>query len=282
MYNVVFESDSGKKYVFGKAGETIFDMDLGAGVSIDIGTSQGFSQIGETVQNRTVGGRNIAVKGVVYSDIQNRKRAIRNTFAPFSYGRLVFENQYYIRVCVKTAPSFSSVKNDGRFTMLLFAPYPFFRSVEEKNIEIGRIQAMFSFPVNYAVPHKFGEKGVERYKNIYNDSDVNIPFSLYIHSSGTSNNPIIANLQNFKTLKIKGTLNAGDYVNIYRNDDNVLRAELTSDGITTDIISWIDENSNLYELEVGDNLISATDDEGGVSLTTKISYRPVVVAVYES
>ena len=87
-------------------------MDLGAGVSIDIGTSQGFSQIGETVQNRTVGGRNIAVKGVVYSDIQNRKRAIRNTFAPFSYGRLVFENQYYIRVCVNL-PSFFTDEKDG-------------------------------------------------------------------------------------------------------------------------------------------------------------------------
>ena len=52
--------------------------------------------------------------------------------------------------------------------------------------------------------------------------------------------------------------------------------------MTSDIISWIDENSELFELEVGDNLISANDDEGGLSLTAKITFSPAVVALYES
>ena len=51
MYNVIFESENGQKYVFGADGETVFDMDLGNGVSVDIGTSQGFSQVGETVES---------------------------------------------------------------------------------------------------------------------------------------------------------------------------------------------------------------------------------------
>ena len=71
-------------------------------------------------------------------------------------------------------------------------------------------------------------------------------------------------------------------MNIYRDNDNILRAELTSDGNTSDIISWIDESSDLFELEVGDNLISANDDEGGSSLTAKITFSPAVVALYES
>ena len=141
---------------------------------------------------------------------------------------------------------------------------------------------MFSFPVNYSIPHKFGEKGSARYKNIYNDSDVSIPFSLRLSSSGTSTNPVIANLQTFKTLKLNGTLNAGDFVDIYRNEDNVLRAIMTSDGVQSDVIYWVDESSDLFELDAGDNLISASDDEGGTSLTAKINYNSVVVAVYES
>ena len=86
----------------------------------------------------------------------------------------------------------------------------------------------------------------------------------------------------FKTLKINGTLNPGDSVNIYRDDDNILKAELISDGNASDIISWIDESSDLFELEVGDNLISANDDYGGSALTTKITFSPAVVALYES
>lgn len=282
MYNVVFENDNGNKYYFGVNGTTVFDMDLGSGVSVDIGTSQGFSQVGETMQSMNVPGRTISVKGVVYGDVQERKKTMRNVISPFSCGRLVFENQYYIRVCVKSAPTFSPVKNDGRFTMRFFAPYPFFKSVIEKNTEIGSIKPLFCFPVNYANPHKFGEKSASRYKIIYNDSDVSVPFSLHISSTGTSKNPVIANLQTFKTLKINGTLNVGDFIDIYRNDDNVLQAILTSNGVSHDAISWIDESSNLFELDVGDNLISATDDEGGPSLAVKITYNPVVVALYES
>lgn len=282
MYNVVFENDNGSKYYFGANGTTVFDMDLGSGVSVNIGTSQGFSQVGETMQSRTVSGRTISVKGAVYGNVQGRKKSMRNVISPFSCGRLIFEGQYYIRVCVKSAPTFSSIKNDGRFTMQFYAPYPFFKSLNEKNIEIGYIKPLFSFPVNYATPHKFGERSAARYKSIYNESDVSIPFSLHISSYGTSTNPIIANLQTFKTLKINGTVNAGEYIEIYRNDDNVLQAVLNSNGVTSDIISWIDESSNLFELEVGDNLISALDDEGGTNLFAKIIYNPTVVAVYES
>lgn len=282
MYNVVFENDNGSKYYFGVNGTTVFDMDLGSGVPVNIGTSQGFSQIGETMQSRNVSGRAISVNGTVYGNVQELKKSMRNVISPFSCGRLVFERQYYIRVCVKSAPTFSSVKNDGRFTMQFYAPYPFFKSVNEKNIEIGSIKPLFSFPVNYAIPHKFGEKGEARYKSIYNESDVNVPFSAHISSNGTSANPTIANLKTFKILKINGTLNAGDFIDIYRNDDNVLQAILTSNGVSSDVISWIDESSDLFELDVGDNLISATDDDGGASLTAKITYNPVVVAVYES
>lgn len=282
MYNVVFENDNGSKYYFGINGTTVFDMDLGNGVSVDIGASQGFSQVGETMQSRTVSGRTITVKGAVYGNVQERKKTMRNVISPFSCGRLVFESEYYIRVCVKSAPTFSPIKDDGRFTMQFFAPYPFFKSVGEKNVEIGSIKPSFSFPVNYSTPHKFGEKGAARYKNIYNDSDVSIPFSLRLYSSGTSTNPIIANLKTLKTLKLNGTLNAGDFVDIYRNDDNVLQAIMTSDGVQSDVIYWIDEFSDLFELDVGDNLISATDEEGGISLTAKINFNSVVVAVYES
>ena len=282
MYNVVFENDNGSKYYFGVNGTTAFDMDLGNGVPVNIGTSQGFSQVGETMQSRNISGRTISVKGAVYGNVQERKKFMRNVISPFSSGRLVFEGQYYIRVCVKSAPTFSTVKNDGRFTMQFYAPYPFFKSVNEKNIEIGSIKPLFSFPVNYATPHKFGEKGAAIYKSIYNESDVNIPFSAHISSSGLSTNPTISNLKTFKILKINGTLNAGDFIDIYRNDDNVFQAILTSNGVSSDVISWIDESSDLFELDVGDNLISATDDEGGLSLTAKITYNPVVVAVYES
>lgn len=282
MYNVVFEADSGGKYIFGTHGNTLFDMDLGDGIPVSIGTSQGFSQVGETVQSKTVSGRTITVNGVIYGSVQERKNAMRKIMSPFATGRLVFEDKYFARVCVKNAPTFSMQKNNGKFSMQFFAPFPFFYSVNEQGIELGSVTPMFSFPVNYGTVHRFGERSGAKYKNILNAGDVSVPFALYLKTSGTSTNVTIANMSTYQTLKINGTLNSGDYINVYRDNENVLRAELTSDGETTDVISWIDESSDLFELDVGDNLISVTDDEGGVALTAKITFNPAVVALYET
>ena len=281
MYNVIFETDNGQKYVFGKDGETVFDMDLGNGVSVDVGTSQGFSQVGETVESMTVGGRSITVHGAIFGNIQSRKKMMRKTFAPFVWGRLIFESKYYIRVCVKDTPTFSPIKNDGRFTMLLYAPFPFFYSVDDAHFNIGEIVPMFSFPVNYATPHKFGERGVEKYTNVYNGGDIAVPFNVYIETFGTSENPVIVNLDTQEYLKLNGTLKAGDVANIYRDSNNILRVELSSGGELVDILSWVDDGSSLFQLNPGDNIIAFDDDDGGNSLTVKFSFSPAVVAVYE-
>lgn len=282
MYNAVFIRDDGLAFSFGKNGNNVFDMDVGDGVSVGIGTSQGFSQIGETVKTQSVSGRTITVKGAVYGNIQERKASMRKVLAPFSSGRLVFNDEYYARVYVKQAPTFSPVKNQGRFSLQFFAPFPFFYNVSEKNYSIGNIIPLFSFPVNYSAPHKFGEKGVERYTNIVNSGDVKVPYKLKIQTRGASSNIVVANLQTFEFLKINGEIGQGDEISIYRDEENVFRAELERDGETIDIIHWIDESSTLFELNVGDNQISVTDDNGGISLSAFFSYNQAVVALYET
>ena len=281
MYNVIFEADNGQKYIFGQDGETVFDMDLGHGISVDVGTSQGFSQVGETVESMTVGGRTITVRGTVFGNVQSRKKMMRKVFAPFVWGKLIFEGKYYIRVCVKDTPTFSPVKNDGRFTMLLYAPFPFFYSVDDAHFNIGEIVPAFSFPINYSTPHKFGERGTEKYTNVYNNGDIAVPFNVYMETFGTSVNPLIVNLDTQEYLKLNGTLTTGGVANIYRDSNNILRAELTADGKTVDILSWVDDGSTLFQLNPGDNIIAFDDDGGGSSLTVKFTFSPAVVAVYE-
>lgn len=282
MFEVIFETDSGKRYVFGKNGNTYFGMDVGNGMEIQLGTAQGFLQIGETVETQRVGGRPINVTGEVFGNIVERKNALRNVCAPFTSGRLIFQEKYFIRVYVKAAPTFSAVKNNGLFTMQFFAPFPFFRTMDEKVAYIGVITPQFRFPVNYANTHRFGTKSAARYTNIINEGDVKIPFGVYLHSSGECTNITISNLKTLAYLKLNGTLSAGESMKIYRDDDGVLRAELTTGGGVTDAISWIDEGSTLFELEVGDNLVAATDDNNGASLTASFTFREAVGSVYES
>lgn len=282
MYNVVFVADNGEKYSFGKSGSTMFDMDLGSGMAVSLGISQGFSQIGETVRTQKVSGRTINVNGAVYGDVVERKKTMRKILAPFASGKLIFENTHYTRVYVKAAPSFSTVKNDGRFTLQFYAPYPFFREIDTKGVDIGVTTPMFSFPVNYSVYHQFGARSLEKYININNSGDVSVPFDLILKSTGVSENIEIHNLSTNEVLKINGVLTAGETITIYRDSSNVLRAELQSGDVITDILSRIDESSTFFELIAGDNLILATDDENGFELVARFNYSPAVVALYES
>ncbi len=282
MYSAIFESDSGQKYVFGVDGQTVFDLDVGQSVPVNLGTSQGFSQIGESVNTRSVRGRTIEVKGAVYGDIPSKKRAMRDIITPFASGRLVFNDQYYIRVVVKDPPSFNPGKSNGKFMLRFFAPYPFFSYLQEENQYIGVVIPAFRFPVNYSKPHTFGKRSADRYRNVYNGGNVPVPFQAHLSCNGTSTNPRLTNMKSLKVLKLNGTMSAGDVIDIYRDKNGALRVELTKSGKTSDIMSWVDDDSDLFELEVGDNLISALDDEDGASLTVRFTFSPAVGAVYET
>lgn len=285
MYSAVFERSDGKRFVFGTKGGNIFDMDVGKGMAVNLGLSQGFSQIGQSVETSSVAGRTITVTGTFVpnlgSNVAEDKKRMRSVLTPFAKGRLIFNGKQYTNVFVKNAPSFSPVKDNGKFTMQLFAPFPFFYSQTQTSIYIGGMVGRFSFPVNYAEPHFFGVSDKNKYQNITNNGDVPVPFRVTLSTNVESVNPVVTNLKTFQSMRINGRLNAGDFLDIYRNDENVLRAELTSDGVVSDVLSWIDEDSDLFSVDVGDNLISASDENNGLNLSVRVTFNEAVVAVYE-
>lgn len=282
MFEAVFENDNGKVFTFGPNGSNWFGMNIGDAVDITLGTSQGFSQIGETVETMSAGGRAIDVTGKLFGNIVERKNALRNVCAPLSTGRLVFNGTHYIRVYVKSPPSFSAVKNNGLFKMQFYAPFPYFSTFGESHNLIGGIEPNFRLPVNYSKPHRFGTRSSDRYTNIINSGDIRVPFKLILRSEGVSTNPTVTNLTTFAFLRVNGTLNSGEYITVYRDNSNVLRAELTQGNVVTDVIDWLDDESTLFELESGDNLINASDEQGGVGLVVSFSFNPAQAVLYES
>lgn len=281
MFEAVFEADNGRKFVFGRNGGNSYGMDIGSGVEVALGTSQGFSQIGETVQTQSVGGRLIPVKGTLYGDIAERKNAMRSVFAPMTAGRLVFQKRHFIRVFVKSAPTFSPKQGDGRFMMQLFAPFPYFSSTDEKVYTVGGATKEFRFPVNYAKPHRFGTRSTEKAVNVKNDGDVAVSFRLDILVTGACRNIAVTNMETQAFLRLTGEFEAGERIAVYRDENNAIRAENTTGGVIHDILGRLDDESNLFELAVGDNLLAATDDYGGKGMTVRFTFHSARAAMYE-
>lgn len=282
MYEVVFENDNGKLFTFGPNGNNWFGMDIGNGMEVTLGKSQGFAQIGETVETQSISGRPINVTGKFFGDIVKGKNNLRNVCTPLASGRLIFQGTHFARVFVKAAPSFSAVKNNGLFRLQFYAPFPFFLALQESYSAIGGTTSGFRFPVNYGKPHHFGKRSMEKYVNVINDGDVPVPYRLVLCSEGVSTNPILTNIQTYAFIRINGKLDIGQYITVYRDKNNVLRAELTDGNTVTDVITWIDDESSLLELEPGDNLISANDEEGGAALVASMTFQPAVGVLYET
>ena len=282
MYNARYVSNTGETYDFGVDGSTVFDMDIGNGLSVDIATSQGFAQMGESVEGQTVTGRLINVKGVIYNNVSKRRKTLRSVFAPFTNGRLSFDNGYYIDVYVKDTPTFSPVKNDGRFTMLLYAPFPFFSKADSGNVELGEVAPMFSFPVNYAEPHIFGSKKHTTNKTIINDGDVPVSFDVIFETTGKVTNITVTDLDTGEFLRIEGSLYSGQKIVLNRTTEGVLKANLIDGNETTDIIYLVDENSTLEKLKKGKNRFKITDEfSDGKMLVADFTYNTAVTSIYE-
>jgi hypothetical protein len=275
-------SNTGETYDFGISGSTVFDMDIGGGISVDISTSQGFSQMGESVEGQTTVGRIINVKGVIYKDISRLKKKLRNVFSPFTSGRLTFENGYYIDVYVKDTPTFLPKKDDGRFTMLLYAPFPFFSKSDNEMVELGETVPLFSFPVNYAEEHIFGHRNTETDATIVNDGNVDVGFNVVFSTIGVVSNISVTNLDTEEFLKVKGDLYAGWKIILDRNAEGVLTATMT-DGIEKiNIIDQVDENSTLFKIRKGVNRFRIRDDfSNGKMLNADFIYSEAVTSIYE-
>lgn len=282
MYNAKFISNTGETYDFGVDGSTVFDMDIGNGISVDIATSQGFSQLGESVEGQSVTGKLINVKGVIYKDISAKRRHLRDVFSPFTSGRLSFDNGYYIDVYVKDTPTFSPIKNDGRFTMLLYAPFPFFSKADSGSVEFGEIVPMFSFPVNYIEDHIFSRKISATEKTIENDGDVAVFFGLEFKTTGRVDNISVTDLDTGEFLKIKCKLLGSQKVLLKRTAEGVLSALLIDGTKTTNAINLIDEKSTLLKLRKGKNRLQITDEYSkGEMLIADFTYHTAVTSIYE-
>ena len=282
MYSCKFISENGTVFLLDTTNNIVFDIDGLSGISVNHTMSQGALQIGESISTKSVGSKSLTVTGVIFKNIAETKKQMRKVFAPFVTGKLIFNNEYFINVSVKDAPTFSPIANRGNFTMRLIAPYPFFKKMETKTNLIGGVAKKFRFPINYSTPHKFAERSNIRYINVYNDSDMETDFKLSIQTDSVSNNPYITNLNTFETLKINRTIYQGEKIEVYRNIDGVLEVDLVDEnGNITNIFADLDEKSDLFVMHVGDNLILSSDDDGGTTLTTYITFNEIFAGVFD-
>lgn len=285
MYRRKFITESGSAFSFDINNNIIFDIEGLSGIDVNQVTSQGANQIGTALSQESVGEKYLTITGKIFGNesiIARQKRAMSSIFAPFTMGRLEINDKYFINCSVASTPTYTPNKKKGDFVMRLMCPYPFFKDVNTQHIAFGESVKLFSLPRNTDDPIKFSEKGASRYITAVNEGDVESDFDLWITAEGNSPNPRITNINTLEFLKINRTIKANEQVHIYRDVNGILRCNLLDiNGTESSIIKDLDDDTNLTSLHRGDNVLLATDDEGGANLTAIIEYNYAYTGVYD-
>lgn len=272
------------KYVSDLGGEINLDFDHGyiintvegaTGRSVTLQTAQGFEQIGDTVTSQAIGGQRITISGRIPLQNTSAKRTMLKVFLPLTTGRLIWEDKYYTDVYVSESPTISQERH-STFLLSLYAPFPYWQKVSQSRYELGGLTALFSFPINYSTPHKFGETTIETQFNAYNGGDCAAPFALTV-SAGDSDltNFKITDVNTSKSLKFNGTLSASERLEMYRANGQLYIKRNSA----TDAFDFLDDTSDLYSLSVGDNVLLFTADSGASAAKVAITFHESYVGV---
>ena len=150
--------------------------------------------------------------------------------------------------------------------MQLFAPYPFWRKTEPTVLEIDTENAPSSV------------------YTLTNNGDIDVPYNkITIEETAPDSQDItITNTATNEYLKFNLELLPDQIIELYRDSNNVLRADLIENGVRTDILYAIDAGSTLWTVHVGDNPYSITSSNSGGYLQISIEINEVVGGVYET
>lgn len=280
MFNVSFENLSGKTIKMGHLQSNITVYLNGIdGIVATVNTSQGFGQVGQSVDSVVIGTRNINVSGKMFNFEKSTLNDICRIFSPGENVRIHFESKYWIDCVVTSSPVFSYSGVVASFAVSLVAPYPYWKSEHENSVRLGELSSGFNFPVSYSTPHNFGIYSDVISSNCINRGNAKTDYVAKITCYSKSMTGVqLVNLENNEYIKINEPITSGETIFVFR-ENNTLRITKQSGNTTTNVFSSLDENSNLFFLYPGDNPIRADSLGGEGSPVVYISYYDVLTGV---
>lgn len=273
FYEAVARMDSGKTFEFSYANGVIFDIDPLSGAAVEIQRSQGYNQIGETVEGRSMAGISRTIRGVCLS--KEAALAIVRAFPMFSSGRLTV-NGYYCDFVTQKLPYIHTTKTGKRqFTMQIYCATPYWQAEEQTAVTMGSVVPAFQFPTTLDA-HTFGIRSGES-AEVINDGSIMVPIDIVFSAERDVERPGLVNVATGETITYEGNLSAGDQIHIFRKDGELSVQYIMGETIVDDL-GRLAEDSNLFWVHPGSNPLRSTYDSGS-GLNAVVSFNRAEMGV---
>lgn len=241
--------------------------------SIRFSTSNGAYNIGDKIENQAVESKTFALAGTIIGVAQRHKDLLLRTVAPMQKGILTYNGALSIEVYPKITPSIEKFAVNPMFTFTLFAPYPFWRTAEEKADEIVGLTKIFKFPWNISVPYRFSEYSAASYISLINDGTVPSRWRAEFYAGAPMSRPRIENMITGAYVQINKDMEIGEKIIIDTTGQELTVTGVSLEGEEQSLFEYLDIDSDPFELMVGDNLVRGSATSGGANLRAKIYHH---------
>ena len=271
-----YVNDNGDSVVFDFAGGFLINKPTGIDtLSVSLAQAKGINQTGATIQSTNIQPRPVTITGYFVGDMQTEnKEKLISVIRPDLGGKL-YADDFYLNVWPTATPTIEAKPNCARFQLSLLAAYPYWCKDDSVVAVLGGVDKLFKFPWNLSRSYQFGKYTEKRFINVFNKGQVPVPFTATFTAKGEVVNPKITNAQTGKFLLVKKTLVGGEILTVRITHD---RTYVTSsvDGECRGALSLA---SNMFELDVGDNVLKPEADNGLTNMQVDIDFAVEIVGI---
>lgn len=277
MFDAVFTTSDGQSFAFGYAAGVLWSCDPLGDLPVDLETSQGYQQVGATVESRSISGVTRTITGRILRNADYCKRQLRDIFAPSVTGRLTVAGKYYCDAEVQRCPAISAALRWPTFGFQLYCPNPYWYSVTETLAATIKVTPVFRLPACYT-SHQYGIREQASYIRILNDGLDTQNWKLSLTARGDVVNPGVINPETGESLRFVTTLQDGDELQVYR-ENGQLRVEQVIDGKNYDVFAVLDESSDLWTVYHGAQAWQRTADSGDSWLFLSLTMHAAFITI---
>lgn len=275
-----------------KAPFILYKIEGVGGIKTNVQLKQSPYQDGYTYIDNNFDKREISMECGIFGTTPKEKSMLRRNAVKvlnpkYGQGTLQYESNgdiKQIKAICEEAPIFPGGKDNvsptfQRMLINLICPDPFWFDPYESKEEIAIWMGDFEFELELLEEGiELGHRESSLIVNVNNIGDVPCGMRIEFTALASVVNPSIFNVYTQEYIKVKRTLQAGNklIISTYFGNKSV---KLFSNGVTTNVLNYIDLNSSFLQLDVGDNLLRYDAEAGIDNLEVSIYYRPQYVGV---
>lgn len=272
MFTLICENSRGQQINLTKCQDYIVTkVDGLTPTTASINTTKVALGDGAIYNSSVVNERNIVITLYITGDIERNRQRLYSVFKTKQMCKVYFKNQHRNVYTEGYVESFEVTIFDKKqmVQISILCPSAYLTNADQKEYAFSWTNDGFEFP--FSIEESGVEFGtIEHIStiNVYNDGDIDTGITIEMRANGTVLNPVLINTQTGEKMAINYSLSSGDIVRIttYRG---YKRIYLTHEGVTTNIINRLSNDSSWFTVIVGDNIFAYEASVGGSNLDIK-------------